>query len=207
MKRFILLSFAFMALGFYELSGGADFDPVAAREAAVLARAEQSGTTSSPTTTLADTTSQTAAQPRRVDDAPEVTRTALNLLSVDKVLAAPDPVAPRETVELASALPDEEGSIPDQIAGTPLVLPSLAFAGTSLQASSDSVEVPRDIRSVAGAAVNMRAGPGTEHGVVAQLDRNTEVEILQDAGTGWVQLRALSGGQTGWVADFLLAAR
>ena len=207
MKRFILLSFAFMALGFYELSGGADFDPVAARDAAVLARAEQSGTKRAATTALADATPQAAAQPRKVDDAPEVTRTDLNLLSVDKVLAASEPVAPRETVELASAAPDEDASLPDPIEGAPLVLPSLAFAGSSLQASSDAVQVPRDIRSVAGVAVNMRAGPGTEHSVVAQLDRNTEVEILQDAGTGWVQLRPVAGGQTGWVADFLLAAQ
>lgn len=60
-----------------------------------------------------------------------------------------------------------------------------------------------DIRRVTGSVVNMRAGPGTDYEVVAQLIQGDEAEVLIDDGTGWVQLR-LQGGQTGWMADFLL---
>jgi hypothetical protein len=197
MKRFIVLSFAFLAFGFYELSGGSDFDPVAAREIAIAARLEKSGDPK--TTKLA---SETASQPKKnpvVRDEPVVTRASLNLTSIEEVLTKPE--APAE----AAKPPAAENPLTQSLTEKPsVVLPSLVFAGTTSQASSDAVRPPRDIRSVAGVSVNMRAGPGTNHNVVTQLDRDTQVEVLQDNGTGWVQLRPVLGGPTGWVADFLL---
>ncbi|UYV36435.1 SH3 domain-containing protein [Rhodobacteraceae bacterium D3-12] len=52
----------------------------------------------------------------------------------------------------------------------------------------------------------MRSGPGKEHSVVGKLTRGTEVEVTQDNGTGWVQLRVVDTGEEGWMADFLLVA-
>ena len=210
MNRFILLAFAFLGLVFYELSGGADFDPEAAREAAMLARAERDGTDPAKVeAVLAAGAEAHSAEPiETTSSEPVVTRASLNLVTVDEVLSDPDPVssiptpAPGETITLQSL----EASEPDltSLERPEIVLPSIAFAGNTLQVSSGAVSLPRDIRFVAGASVNMRAGPGTEHAVVTQLERDTQVEVLQDSGTGWVQLRPVTGGPTGWVADFLL---
>lgn len=210
MKRFILLSFVFLALGFYELSGGANFDPIEAREAAVTARAERDGT--DPETVTAALAGEAAATKIEksvpASDEPVVARASLNLVTVDEVLQETGPVvqipspAPAESIALES-LEVSEPELP-LLPEPEIVLPSIAFAGTTLQASSTAVSLPRDIRSVAGTSVNLRAGPGTEHAVITQLDKNIQVEVLQDSGTGWVQLRPLVGGPTGWVADFLL---
>jgi hypothetical protein len=200
----------FLALGFYELSGGANFDPIEAREAAVTARAERDGT--DPETVTAALAAEAAApkieKPVPASDEPVVARASLNLVTVDEVLQETGPVAqipspaPAESIALES-LEVSEPELP-LLPEPEIVLPSIAFAGTTLQASSTAVSLPRDIRSVAGASVNLRAGPGTEHAVITQLDKNIQVEVLQDSGTGWVQLRPLVGGPTGWVADFLL---
>jgi hypothetical protein len=212
MKRFILLSFVFMGLGFYELSGGADFDPESAREAAMMARADREGIDPA---TVTEVLAAEVEMPKaeRIDPgavAPEVTRASLNLVTVDEVLRDPTPVAqppspaPSETLSLQSLEVSEPETTPEAAPEQQIILPSIAFAGNTLQVSSATVGAPRDIRFVDGVSVNMRAGPGTEHSVVTQLDRNTQVEILQDTGSGWVQLRPLAGGPTGWVADFLL---
>ena len=61
-----------------------------------------------------------------------------------------------------------------------------------------------DIRAVSGDRVNVRDGPGTNYSVVNQLVRGDKVEVLQDAGDGWVKLRPVDGGPVGWIASFLL---
>lgn len=202
MKRFILLSFVFLGLGFYELSGGADFDPVAAREAAVLARGG-----SLDRDPAADMRLAGAVQEE--DALPSVTRMSLNLTSFDDVLSDDAPRQPQSSATIEPAEPAQNA-----IAVTPVtfenpadnqtVLPSLIFPGNSARASSDAVTEPRDLRLVSASAVNMRGGPGTGFDVVTRLDRDTQVEVLQDDGTGWVRLRPVEGGPEGWIADFLL---
>jgi len=41
--------------------------------------------------------------------------------------------------------------------------------------------------------------------VVNRLILGDEVEVLQDSGDGWVQLRPLNGSPIGWMASFLLS--
>ena len=62
-----------------------------------------------------------------------------------------------------------------------------------------------DIRAVTSNRVNVRGGPGTNFDIVGKLVRGAEVEILSDAGTGWVEMRSLDGQTIGWMADFLLS--
>ncbi|MDW3224609.1 MAG: SH3 domain-containing protein [Paracoccaceae bacterium] len=211
MRNLILVSFGFLALAFYELSGGADFDPVAARNAAVLARMDPDETSRT-----IDTASAEVAEPEAIEERPSVTRMALNLTSFEDVanarqntpsqpILAKPAERPIEIVPLASpkvidattvtfdSTPDENG-----------VLPSIIFSGSRSQASSENVTTRRDIRFVAGAIVNMRGGPGTGFDVVTKLNRDTEVEVLQDDGSGWIRLRPVSGGPEGWIADYLL---
>ncbi|MEP2639530.1 MULTISPECIES: SH3 domain-containing protein [Roseobacteraceae] len=190
MKRFILVSFAFLALAFYELSGGTDFDAEASRNAVVLARG---GVLAAP-----DQHTTHAALP---DDAGIATRMSLNLTSLGDVLAAdatPD-VTENTTPEVSPVTKVTFATTPNDV-----VLPSLIFAGNTTRASSDAVGQNRDLRSISGDTVNMRGGPGTTFDVVAQLERNTQVEVLQDDGSGWVKLRPVDGGPDGWIAEFLL---
>ena len=84
---------------------------------------------------------------------------------------------------------------------TPTETSNTTFAGTrQVAASTETV----DIRVVKGDLVNMRSGPGTEYDVIDQLTQATEVEVLSSNGQGWVELRAVNGGSTGWIAEFLL---
>lgn len=202
MKRFILLSFGFLGFAFYEMSGGAEFDPVAVRNAAVLAR---SGADISTQDTQ---TAQAEAEPAVQREVQEVTRMSLNLTSISAVLEEEEPAtsassrntiptaAPASVTNVTFKNPSDSG----------VVLPSIIFPGTTAQASSAAVTQARDVRYVSGTLVNMRGGPGTGFDVVAQLDQDTEVEVLQDDGTGWVKLRPVSGGPEGWIADFLLTS-
>ena len=47
----------------------------------------------------------------------------------------------------------------------------------------------------------VRTCPGS---IPSKLEQATEVEVLTDAGNGWVELRPVGGGATGWIAEFLL---
>ena len=68
-------------------------------------------------------------------------------------------------------------------------------------------EVVKDIRAVDANRVNMRAGPGTNFGVLAKLTRGTEAEILEENDDGWVRLRVTDSGQVGWMAARLLSEK
>lgn len=201
MTRFILLSFVFLGIAFYEMSGGRDFDPVEARTAAVLARG---GTPDAQQ--QADVQVAQAAPARQNDDAPTVTRMSLNLTSFSDVIAQDEPVpAPAvlaPALDLTPIKPVTFQTASEQQA----VLPSIIFSGSTSQASSDAVTSGRDVRFISADVANMRGGPGTGFDVVTKLERDTQVEILQDTGTGWVKLRPLAGGPEGWIADFLLTS-
>lgn len=197
MKRFILLSFGFLGLAFYELSGGADFDPVEARNAAVLARGGAVDQIDDTQIAQGDAARQEVAS---------VTRMSLDLTSLNDVLEEREPAAeqaapsivPKPEVAAVTAVTFETPGDPD------IVLPSIIFPGSTTQASSDAVTQPRDVRYVSASVVNMRGGPGTGFDVITKLERDTEVEVLEDDGTGWVRLRPVAGGPEGWIADFLL---
>ena len=198
MARFIIVSFVFMAWGFYELSGGADFDPVETRMARidVPAAVEEEKLD----TVIA------AAAPQPIPQ--DVTRVSLNLTSVGDVLR-PAPTLrtkaakPTPAIEAAvtEALSEAEPTIilPSLIEGTAVITP-VEFGNSAQQTSRDA-----PVRSVTGNSVNVRGGPGTGYSVVNRLVRGDKVEILQDPGNGWVKLRPVSGGQIGWMADFLLS--
>jgi SH3-like domain-containing protein len=49
----------------------------------------------------------------------------------------------------------------------------------------------------AESSVNMRSGPGTEHGIIANLERGVVLDLIERKGN-WVQVKHLSGTQ-GWI--------
>lgn len=212
--RYVIVSFFFLGLVFYEMSGGADFDPEATR----LSRIEV------PDAVEPEKREAILATAEPV--LPEnVTRVSLNLSSVEDIVR---PV--RQTPTRTSALNDTTVSrvseeppaeflpslVGDQVIQTGPLIDSSAITivdfsndqraplRTRATPAPQAAESPGDIRSVTGSAVNVRSGPGTNYGVVNQLGLGDEVEVLEESGTGWVRLRPLNGSPTGWMAAFLL---
>lgn len=211
MKKFILISFGFLGWTFYEMSGGDEFEPASVRLARLNPAVE---------TIVAEATAQPSEQSTTsafVDTDPplnpEVTRVSLNLSTIEEVLRGDEPVAARpqpaeETAEDAIGVPRNVGSLTES-ADTPAIIPSLLAPvdsdGTN-QLAALQREIDGDIRTVSGNRVNVRGGPGTEYDVVGRLVRGDSVEILEDAGNGWVRMRPMLGGEEGWMADFLLTS-
>ena len=139
-----------MGLGFYELSGGADFVPET-RPAADIAVAQ----------------AEVAPVPF---DAPQVSRAA----------AIEIPTEAEEAAVVQASLN---------------VTPAVA----------DVVEAPLDLRAVSGKRVNMRAGPGTNHGVLDTLVRGTQTEVIEVTTDGWARVRVTQTNQIGWMAERLLS--
>jgi hypothetical protein len=223
MKRFILLAFGVLALAFFELSGGANFDPAETRQASLEIRqqleAERHHSAQSRIAALPRVTGPAPLSADQIVQAEGVGSTKLNLASfqsADSPEASSLPMITSEAVEDPAPL-SEDKSPADLSLTAPAIIEvapttsvkretsGISFAGLSASASSSNVTLPDNLRIISGSRVNLRAGPGTGFEVLDQLNADTRVEILEDAGNGWVQLRPVDGGQTGWIADFLLA--
>lgn len=206
MKRFILLTFGFLGWAFYEMSGGADFEPASLRmarlnpvvesQAVVVAEAEAE--------TVAPRVVAKTSEPFVDTDPPldnNVTRVSLNLTSLQEVLSETDPTEPtaKSTVQEGTDVPV---NVILSSGDTPAIIPSLISPNDGVVTTS--VPANGDVRTVSANRVNVRGGPGTDYGVVTKLTRGDAVEILQDNGDGWVKMRTLDGGPEGWMADFLL---
>ncbi|MDK3072116.1 SH3 domain-containing protein [Sedimentitalea sp. JM2-8] len=216
--RLIVSSFAILAAVFYELSGGADFQPPEPPEP--VARVE---TRPSPTslpdlarpatrTPLAQSRERIAA--RRVAD-----QVAEKPAAVETV--PPAASESRGAAQVRSSLSqgltllpaaDRNGSM--QLVSLELGASGLRQAPPKADSAEETTAVPRtdplpdtekDLREVTGTRVNMRDGPGTIYPVVARLDIGHKVEILSDSGTGWLRLRILPEQQLGWISSSLIS--
>jgi len=229
MNKFVLLSFGFMGWAFYEMSGGADFEPASERLARLAPAAEE---TQEPLAVAAATTSgeesatpQPAPQPKtqwaEVIDTepelrpltPEVTRAFLSLTDLSDVAATSDGQA-RVTQAAAGGAADPYG-VPRNVSSvtasgdTPPIMPSLIVGMAPIAASAPAETTTMeqlDLRTVSGSRVNVRGGPGTNFQVVGGLVEGDRVEVLEDDGSGWVRMRAVDSSEEGWMADFLLEA-
>lgn len=191
-----------MGWAFYELSGGADFEPAvrAAPTAQQVAEAENTlFITPSVDTTAASTTvptTQVSTQVTQASSQPAAQPLAQAVQTPNVVLAASHSLVgaakPTPTAELAQLGPTEAALAAEKIQQSEVF--SLANAGQSRL----------DFRRVNGTRVNMRNGPGTDYSVVAKLLQHTEVEVLQEPGNGWVKLQVLETGRIGWMAARLL---
>ncbi len=208
--RFVLASFVVMGLIFYELSGGADFEPpqppvVAERSASnraaepVQARAASVPQTlrSQPATQVATSaaTPGTTAPARQREIRQTNAEDSRDLTGVRSSL--------RQGLALGSAETVQDG----------LTLASLELGAAGLRRADQVTPVqqavasqpePRDLREISGTRVNMRDGPGTTFPVVARLRLGDQVEVLSDSGTGWLRLRTLPERQLGWVSSSLI---
>lgn len=200
MVRFILVSFGFMAWAFYEMSGGAAFDPEEVRTARLeAAEAEQEAKAAKIAAAKAvkpQVVAQQVIAPASkvvVDTSPVlnamVTRASVNLTNLSNTLSQNVQGADSDTVAIIPSLIDPtDGQSTEETA----------------QVTNVSVSESEDIRTVSGNRVNVRGGPGTDFGIVTKLGRGDAVKVLEDRGDGWVRLEPLNGGPSGWMADFLL---
>jgi len=219
MSRFVILSLGFMAFGFYELSGGADFDPEAE---AALRLAERGGPR------------EVAPKPQKATPAPVLLanaaeaiqgqKPAVGRLALEGSTAAVDlPVTRTVTARTAVGL---DADVPQPERNRALGLTALmtrpfneSLVNSAREARAARGEVttepvaatlpaiiapPADLRRVKVSRANMRNGPGTRYNVVGRLVRDTEVEVVSDAATGWVKLKVLETGRVGWISAKLL---
>lgn len=208
--RFVLLSFAVLSFAFYELSGGADFEPRGVRPAKPerIAQVTKASTASLSTPVVATTlVAKPAIARRKIPTA---------------VAPAPEPelTAEQEAAGLAqiSASLATNGSVFQPTATQAFSLASLEQGAASIKAvevtppeapapTPEYVEPKPDVREVMGTRVNMRDGPGTIYPVVARLNIGHQVEVLSESGTGWLRLRVLPERQIGWVAASLITKK
>ncbi|MEM0937590.1 MAG: SH3 domain-containing protein [Pseudomonadota bacterium] len=102
-----------------------------------------------------------------------------------------------------SAVPtlQEPGSIEAaSVSAETLALISIAEGRTQLPARQEArIEIEPTWLYVTGSRVNVRAGPSTDFGVIGSVSFGDAVELVDDAGDGWAEIR-VSGGGTGYMA-------
>ena len=188
--RLVVVTFALLAVVWYELSGGAEFEP---GDVSLTLFAEPDYEGPVLFSGLLDGPAQRARQSRVRQVAVDVAETRAN--AIERAVAK----APGADVVLASASAIDLPDMPRR-AFAPGAGQGAAFAATvDVAVPAPASLISPDIRQVAETRVPLfdRPDPGSE--TLVELLRGEPVAILRDGATGWVQLRALDGGATGWV--------
>ncbi len=204
MNKFVVVSFAFMAWAFYELSGGSDFEPKIRHEIAEVQPQKSLVSTEpariTPTSIEPVVTKAAAVVPTvkrtpspRSDETPttQVVQTSFHAVSAASSSAFQTPKATTPSLTTALKSTDTSDSFSQALANGMVILP----------------EQKKDMRSVRGSRVNLRGGPGTSFGVLGVLNRDQAVEVLRDEGKGWVKLRDQESGRVGWMAAKMLTQK
>lgn len=199
MKRFMLLTFAFLGASLYYLSGGADFEPRGTRAdnaanatqpvQSVLAESAPKLGTSQP-----GVATSPAQAPASTDEGQEIlANTRLDLKDSLSGLRKADGL---EGLKLASLENGLIGLTPQEEAEPQ---PARSFP---------TFEKPLvDLRYITGNSVNVRQGPGTNFPVISRVVKGDEVEVLSDPGNGWLRLRTLPDEKMGWISASLVSAQ
>ncbi|MFS4581234.1 SH3 domain-containing protein [Phaeobacter sp. C3_T13_0] len=231
MSRFVIASFLFLGWGFYEFSGGADFEPPKGPSAAAdIAKATFSSDTGtgdaavrSRTITAESLVSKVALRSAQEDGviqsaSTRSTRPAAdpNLrtrVAMEQIAAVGDGIGDSDAAFSVNKLAfqtDTDGAATLQLASLSEGLSALpvaqAAANTDIQAQEVS-ETETDIRTITATRVNMRSGPGTVYPILKRLTNGEEVSVFEDIGTGWLHLRTVKGGTVGWIAASLVSQK
>ena len=180
MSRFIIASFGFLFWGFYEMSGGSDFEPgwyIEKKDGLEIAQVEET------------------ALPK-VEEEPVVTRADTRMNDLGSVSQSKPLVTP---VSFNA----------DGTQGARVVNVLYTQADPIEVEATEALEVAAadvDLREVTATRVNLRNGPGTKYSVLDKLVRGDAVQVLSDNGDGWIKLRVKSSNQVGWMADYLVTA-
>lgn len=177
MKSFILLTFLFLGLAFYELSGGQEFEPEV-RPSAAVAEVE--------TTLLPSPEVVTRDEPDTIADVgtlPNVPETVAQPLIAEVVSPEVEEAEEAVAAAIAAAL---AAPAPEVVEEQPVLV---SLASPLL-----------DQRLVDASSLNVRAGPSTNDRVVTKLNRNEPVIVLSELDDGWALVRIGDAGTEGWVA-------
>lgn len=178
MIRFMIVCFLFLGWAFYELSGGADFEPELRAETVPAPEPVVEVALADPVT------------PQVVEEtAPETIQERL-------ATALVTPAVTEAVTEQAVALAEDTASAD--------IVEAVAEIAPEVVAEIIEEPVPVDLRQVAGSRVNMRAGPSTDFSVLITLDGGTTTEVIDRNNDGWVLVRVQDTGQEGWMAERLL---
>lgn len=213
MSRFVVVSFAFLGWAFYELSGGADFQPP--ERPTPIAKAQ-------PATRNAEPTQIAAVSPqpekpilskriKRTFPTPQEQRAQQQALAKEAAAARRDVLSRGLAggLELFQPQISTAGITVASLADTDVQLVSLTEpAPTTPVVENATYESPQpDLRKVTGTRVNMRNGPGTTYPIIQRLTLGNEVEVLSDSGTGWLRLRSIDQQHVGWIAASLISKK
>ena len=196
MGKFIAIAFLFLALAFYELSGGADFDSDALRSRRVEAGSIKQGL---PKITDVGVT----------DEAPEIVaeETLTNLVSDKKFDSTVSAVLIENAIDIEVTQASLFIETKDENTSS-IILPSLIEQPEAIDAlSSTQGSDVLDVRTVTSNSVNVRGGSGTKYDVVGRMTRGAEVEVLIDDGNGWIEMLSMDGDTFGWMDISLLSDR
>ena len=183
MKKFMLICFGLLAFAFYELSGGADFEPEVRVAAADDASPEIA--------TRANTEVALSASPA---SGSETIQDRLTTALITPAVSETTLVTTNEVIEPVTA------TIAD-----PAVVEDLVDEQVVAENTTAPDVAPVDIREVAGSRVNMRDGPGTTYAVLVTLNSGTTAEVIGRNDDGWVRVRVQDSGLEGWMAERLLS--
>lgn len=181
MWRLIVVSFAFLFLAFYELSGGADFEPTETVQAAPKL------------------TPMVAEMPQTV--LPNIPEIGIQTAKVAAKVGTGNIQLATLATAVSDAAPAEMAVSATQQPASEVVIPSLVVDA----AYAPETETVPDMRFIAGKSVNMRNGPGTGYSVTDRLVSGQQVQVLQEPGNGWLKLKVLETGHVGWMADWLVS--
>lgn len=191
--RLVLVSFAVMALAFYELSGGSDFEPPKAPVVAESPIAPKPAEAYRATKVAAKASVKSESLPKAE---PAVLTTARN----DE----------GKTVAPSAQLNEVRASLSKGLTLVSMDTTTTGFGATAngtVRQAAYYENSAADIREVTGTRVNMRDGPGTTYPVIGRATLGQKVEVLNDSGNGWLRLRTVSGQQTGWISASLISKR
>ncbi len=219
MWRFILLTFAFLGFAFYELSGGADYEPISN---SIQARAIERSKEPTPIQT-ANIEAVEQTEPVVIKATPETV--SLDDLAMARTSASTEDrfevtlaaaassniqdyvptvvVEPEEADAAAVAIEVALEEVVEETAIVQEVFSLETYADLSSRGLLPS-DPKRDQREVTGNVVNMRAGPGTEFEKTGTAVKGMQVSVLEDPGNGWLMLEVVETGETGWMADWLV---
>ena len=225
-KTFMFLTFVLLGVVYWQMSGGADFQPQARAAAAVAAPADPEPPAETDAGAGADrivltTPAATATQePARTGIETGIETAAADPAPVGEPVPADPPAAPVAETEAPVADADdttpglvtadltftslsESAELASTLATDPQ--PEPLAPATEAPAAEAATEPALDLRVVAGSRVNMRQGPGTNFAVMDTLDGGTEVEVLEVSDNGWARLRVVGTDEIGWMAERLLS--
>ncbi|WP_413220160.1 SH3 domain-containing protein [Tritonibacter mobilis] len=215
MSRFLVVSFAGLALAFYELSGGADFSPperpqTESPSARVAAASDRGRIISRPAET------QLASPVLTPYSAPAVIKTATG----NRADTASDTPTGSDAAVINISLrePASVVSLPQPIS---LNLPVTGLRIGSIEGGLGAITTDEpqpvaavatpepigDMRKIRASRANVRLGPGTRFPVLMQLLAGDKVRVLNDDPSGWSLLENPKTGQVGWIAASLLSAK